>query len=418
MRLDRTQPLPRADQLAHAADRALRLLGDARLGVALLLSTAAANALAAALPDGPRLLASPAYVVLLGVLLLTGLAAFALRAPAAWREWRRPSAVTETASAAIADVALDRPLGASARDDLLQAARRSGFRVATSGSGGRWSLHGVRRGWSRFAALGTHLALVLLFVGAGVGTAFSSETVFSLLPGEQALLDTARPGFTDALRLEALDASFGPDGRPQKLDTDVTFLRNGQAVERRTLQVNAPGEFGGYLVHGWTYGPAARLRATAVDGAVLLDATLPLDQEVDGRPAGSADLPLAGGTLAAVLTDAAANELAITVIGDRGVADLAKLRPGQQRRIGPVEVSLDRFSSYVTFMSRRDPGMGLVFAGGALLSLGLAVAFWLPRRRLTIRQTDAGLRLVIRGERFDDPGAELSALVRRLQEAT
>jgi hypothetical protein len=69
-------------------------------------------------------------------------------------------------------------------------------------------------------------------------------------------------------------------------------------------------------------------------------------------------------------------------------------------------------------MSRRDPGMGLVFAGGALLSLGLAVAFWLPRRRLTIRQTDAGLRLVIRGERFDDPGAELSALVRRLQEAT
>jgi cytochrome c biogenesis protein len=414
MRLDRTRPLPRGDQLARAADGALRLLADARLGVALLLLAALANAIAAALPDGPRLLASPPYVILLGVLLLTGLAAFALRAPSAWREWRRPSVVPETAAALTAEIPFD--LDGAAVERVRGVVRDAGYRVSVAGRNARWSLHAVRRGWSRFAALGTHLAVVLLFVGAGVGTAFSSETVFSLLPGEQALLDSPRAGFTDAVRLESLDATFGADGRPLKLDTDVTFLRNGQEVERRTLQVNAPGEFGGYLVHGWTYGPAARVRAAALDGGVLLDATLPLDQEVGGRPAGSADLPLAGERVAAVLSDAASNELTVSVVGDRGVQDVAKLRPGQQRRIGSVNVSLEGFSSYVTFMSRRDPGMGLVFAGGALLSLALACAFWLPRRRLSVRPTDAGLRLTLRGERFDDPSSELAALAKRLQE--
>ncbi|HET8586717.1 MAG TPA: cytochrome c biogenesis protein ResB, partial [Candidatus Limnocylindria bacterium] len=265
MRLDRSQSLPRGDELARVADRTLRLLADTRLGVALLLLAAAANAAAAALPGAPQLLAGAPYVVLLGVLLLTGVAAFALRAPAAWREWRRPAAVNETASSLSVDVPRERPLDTGGHDRLTAAVRVAGYRVATTGTGGRWALHGVRRGWSRFGALGSHLALVLLFVGAGLGTAFSSETVFSLLPGEQALLDAPRPGFTDALRLEALDASFGADGRPLKLETDVTFLRAGRDVERQTLQVNAPGQFGGYLVHGWTYGPAARLRATSVD---------------------------------------------------------------------------------------------------------------------------------------------------------
>jgi cytochrome c biogenesis protein len=418
MRLDRAQPqpLPVVDRLARGADRALRLLADPRLGVVLLLLLAVSNALAAALPGGPALLAGPPYVALLGVLLLTGLAAVAVRAPAAWREWRRPGAVPEGNVALLEDVGVATALDDPTRAALERALRGAGYRVRAAGSGTRWGLHGVRRGWSRFAALGSHVALVLLFVGAGIGTAFSSETVFSLLPGEQALLDAARPGFTDALRLEALDARFGADGRPLRLDTQVTYLRDGREVERRTLQVNDPGQFGGYLVHGWTYGPAARLRVTALDGSVLSASTVPLDDVRAGRATGSIDLPLTDATLVASLTDAAANRLTLAVADRRGVQDVATLGPGEQRRIGPVVVQLDGLTAWVTFMSRRDPGIALVFGGGALLTLGLALAFWFPRRRLTLRQTDAGLRLVLRGERFDDPSGELRLLTRRLQQ--
>jgi cytochrome c biogenesis protein ResB len=405
----------RGDRLARSADRILRLAADARTGVLLLLAVALANVAATALPGGPALLASPAYLVLLGLLLLSGLAAFGLRAPAAWREWRHPVPIGEGASLSL-DLAVPQ-LDEPARQRLRAALRGAGYRLAELGGGAHWSVAGVRRGWSRFAALASHVALVVLFVGAGLGTAFSSETVFSLLPGEQALLGPPRPGFTDALRLESLDAAFETDGRPSRLDTHVTYLRDGGEVAAATLRVNEPGTFGGFLVHGWTYGPAARLRVTALDGSVLLSAPLPLDDERAGRPAGAVAVPLAGGTLAAVLTDAAANRLAVTIAGGRGVEDVATLQPGEERRIGPVTVGLAGFTSYVTFMSRRDPGMGLVFGGAGLLSLSLAAAFWLPRRRLTLKQTDAGLRLLLRGERFDAPSAELARLAGRLEAA-
>jgi hypothetical protein len=99
------------------------------------------------------------------------------------------------------------------------------------------------------------------------------------------------------------------------------------------------------------------------------------------------------------------------------VIDSVRLRPGDEQRLGSVMVRLIGFDSYLTFLSRRDPGMGLLFGGAALLTATLAVALWLPRRRLTLRPVEGSLRLLLRGERFDRPDGELAALCRRLTHA-
>ncbi len=78
-------------------------------------------------------------------------------------------------------------------------------------------------------------------------------------------------------------------------------------------------------------------------------------------------------------------------------------------------VRLDRFDAWVTFLSRRDPGLGILFGGAALLCASLAVAFWLPRRRLTVRPAGGALQLVVRGERFDRPTDEAARLQRLLE---
>lgn len=84
-------PAPSAgERLARGADGLLRWLGDARVGLGLLLITGMANAAAALLAGGPRLLAGWPCALLLGVLAVSGIAAVAVRAPATWREWRRP----------------------------------------------------------------------------------------------------------------------------------------------------------------------------------------------------------------------------------------------------------------------------------------------------------------------------------------
>ena len=406
-RLEARLAPPLGERLARLAERALRLVADARVGLVLLLVAAAAHAVAAALPGGPDALDGPLYAFLLAAVVLTGLAAFAVRAPATWREWRRPSGVGESSDVLVERVAMPAQDEAVA-DAIAARLRRIGYRIRLERGGGRWALYGVRRGWSRFAAQATHLAMVLLVVGAAAGAAFGRETTFSLLPGDQALLDAPRDGFTDAVRLESFDAEFGPGDRPVRLDTEVSFLRGGEVVERQVLRVNSPGAFGGYAVHPWTYGPAAALRVTSLGGRPLLDAAVPLDRDEGGRPFGVAELPAAGLTLGLALVDADANELGVSVAGESGVIDVARLRPGDEVRIGDVLVTLDAFTAWVTFLSRSDPGTAILLTGAGLLPVCLAVAFWFPRRRLAIRWADGSTRIVLRGERNEHPTAELA----------
>jgi len=94
-----------------------------------------------------------------------------------------------------------------------------------------------------------------------------------------------------------------------------------------------------------------------------------------------------------------------------------RLRPGEELRLGSVQVRLVGFDAYLTFLSRRDPAMGILFVGAGLLVACLAVALWLPRRRVTVRTVAGGLRLLLRGERFDQPDGELSLLRQRLASA-
>ncbi len=401
---------PTGERLSRAAERFLRVAGDGRVGLVLLAATGLANAIAALLPAGPTLLDGVWYALLLGALALSGVAAVAVRAPAAWREWQRPGPVQPGTGALVASLPMAEP------EVLLAALARSGYRARLeSARGGRWAIHGVRRGWSRFAGILSHLALVAIVLGAAIGAAFGTESLFTLLPGGQALLDVPRPGFSAAVRLDAFDAEFGPDDRPRRLDTEVTFLRDGAPVRDQVLRVNEPGDFDGYLVHPWTYGPAASVRVTTLGGSVLLDATLPLEDVRDGLPVGSTELPSVGLVLGLALTDAATNELGVSVLDGSGLVDGARLRPGETARIGDLEVRFDGFEAWVTFLSRSDPGLWILFGGAALLTVTLAVAFWLPRRRVTIRPVPAGgVRLVLRGERFDRPTDELARLAERL----
>lgn len=66
-----TMSRPRAariDRLAGRVERALRVLGDPRLGVVVLALTAIANLVTAAQPEWRRLLDWLPYVALIGVL--------------------------------------------------------------------------------------------------------------------------------------------------------------------------------------------------------------------------------------------------------------------------------------------------------------------------------------------------------------
>lgn len=398
-------------------ERTLRLVGGPRLGALLLVLAALANLAAAVVPSWRGLLDSPAYLLLVGVIVLSGMATVGVRSRAAWREWRSPAPLSggsELVSRVI-------PVPGTARPDselLANVLRSSGYRLRRHGTRERWQLSGVRHGWSRFAGIASHLAMVVLVVGAAIGTAFAEETRFGLFPREQSFLAEPRPGVTAALRFDRLDAAFDDRGRPLRFDTHVTLLDAGTPVGSRILRVNEPADFAGHLVHAWTYGPAAAVKVTDLGGGVLFDGWVALGGEASGSRAPFVELPQLGTTIGFEISDAAANELAAIAADDGGrLLDATNVSPGQRARLADVTVSLERFGSYVTFMSRSDPGVLVLFAGAGLLCASLAAAFYWPRRRIDLTVTAEGLRLRVRGERFDDPQPELERLAERLRGA-
>lgn len=397
------------DRAAAWMERALRRIGDARLAAVLLAAAAVVN-LVAAHPQRSWLLDTPAYLGLLGLVLTSGIAGVAVRLPAAWREWRRPGPLPNgggTQSVLVVLPARPTPTQRSLVGDLL---RGRGYRIADRQQRDGWAIHGVRHGPSRLAGLASHLALVLLVVGAGIGTAFAEETRFGLFPGDQALLAAPRAGVTAAVRLDRLDAAFDPTGAPLRFDTYVTFVRDGQAVRQAVLQVNDPGNFDGFLLHAWTYGPAVELRIEDLGGGAQFDGFVALGGPPTGGRALFVELPALGITLGAVLEDAAANRLRVTAARGPEVLESVVLVPGERQRIGPTWVTVRSYGAYVTFLSRRDPGMAVLFGGGGLLVSSLAVALYLPRRRVSVVVAGDRLRVAVRGERFEDPAAELAQL--------
>ncbi len=405
------------DRLARLADRLLRAIGDARLGVALLVAAGVANLLAAARADWRWLLDSPPYLTVVGAILITGVAAVAVRIPPVVREWLHPVPLANSRDVLATDVPLTTQLTGAERAHMLGALRSAGYRLSENTTPTSWLVAGTRRGWSRFSAIASHLSLVLLVVGGALGTAFAEETRFGLFPGEQSLLAGPRPAATSAVRFDGLDATFDERGRPLRFDTRVTFIHAGDVVRSQVLQVNDPGSFDGYLVHAWTYGPAVELRVEDLGGRTLFDGWVALGGSASSSRAPFVELPSLGATIGVEIANADANLARLIIAGEHGVSDTTVLGPGERRRLGNTLASLRGFATYVTFLSRRDPGMGILFAGGFLLAGSQAIAFYLPRRRLDLRPVTGRLIVRVRGERFDDAQPELQRVARIVERA-
>ena len=216
------RPAPIADRFSRGAERLLRALGDARIRLALLLLTGAVNVAAALLLAGPDLLNGWPYAVLLGALALSAVAAVAavaVRTPAAWREWRRPGPVRAIPGAVVRSVPVRPP------EEVTAVLNAAGYRIRLETGRGRWAVHAVRRGWARFAAQASHLAVVLVVLAAaGLGTLFAgaallctSLAVAFWLPRRRLTVRPAGGALELVLRGERFDRPTDEAARLQRL---------------------------------------------------------------------------------------------------------------------------------------------------------------------------------------------------------
>lgn len=304
--------------------------------------------------------------------------------------------------------------------------RRFAVRVEVGDDGTTW-VYGDRNRWSKLATLISHLGLILFLVAGVVTARFGDEQGLVVADGDT--LSVQPIGTPGLLLVQNLGFSApGIDtGSPSDFTTDLAVYRDGQLLARKTIRVNDPLTVAGYTFHQNGFGPAPDLQVTdSADGSVLWSGPVPLTDSTGGLPSGALPVPGRNVGLQLLLSRDASGigtlvvlPYAVTGTNPDGTPALVEGFPvavtnGQTTAMSGLglTVHLRSFTDYTLLIAKRDPGAPLVWLAFAALITGLAITFYLPRRRVWSRLgRDGRLDLTGHADRQADFDRELSAVV-------
>lgn len=251
-------------------------------------------------------------------------------------------------------------------------------------------LYLVEKGkWSHWGVYGLHSSIIIIFIGALIGSFWGFKGYIELFEGEttnqvinRSTLNEIPLGFD--VRCDKFVVDFYDNGAPKKYVSDLTILENGKEMFHKSIRVNAPLTYKGITFYQASYNsiPEVNLRITSSDGRQGL-LTVPAMEKVvwpEGRLSiGIIQyLPSIHGEPAAQLWVASPN----------GDADTIWLLKGHEKELGiggnVYKITLaDAKNRYMTGLQvKKDPGVWIVWLGCTALILGFVVVFWVAHTRL------------------------------------
>ena len=311
--------------------------------------------------------------------------------------------------------------------DVRAALRGQRFGVREADIEGVRYLYGDRHRWTKLATLFTHLGLILFLVAGVVTWRFGDEQGLVVAEGDSL---TVQPiGTPDLLVVKNYDfeaPGFLETGHATDFTTDLGVFQNGREVARKTVRVNDPLAVAGYTFHQNGFGPAPDLLITDASGKPLWDGPVPLTETAAGHPYGTMTVPGRDVGLELLLEQQANGTGVVLVVpyvstgatadpnGPVEFLDPVAVGAGEAQVPAGLDFSVGvrRFTDYTLIIAKKDPGQGIVWSAFAFLIAGIAISFYLPRRRIWARLSPAGsLAIVARSDRYVDVEREFGRLL-------
>jgi cytochrome c biogenesis protein len=306
--------------------------------------------------------------------------------------------------------------------------RRHRFKVREEATAdGASHLYGDRHQYTKLATLLTHTGLILFIVAAAVTTKFGDEQPLLLVEGGSLTVQPiGSPGVLVVKNL-AFDApGFLETGQARDFTTELAVYRNGQEIAHKTIRVNDPLEVDGYTLHENNFGPAPEIFVGDANGKPLWDGPVAFDGQAGGLPYGSLIVPGRDIVLEFLLRrDADGIATVITqasrITGEEADGELITEpldtlapRAGEAYAVrgSDISVGVRGFADYALLIAKKDPGKPIVWAAFLFLIAGIAISFYLPRRRVWARvDADGRLAIVARSDRYVDVEREFGRLL-------
>ena len=266
-------------------------------------------------------------------------------------------------------------------------------------------LYADRFRFMAFASLAGHVSLILILLGAIVGTTFGFKNQYFAVPEGSTVLTGTEDGL--ALKLLSFTDTYYPsNGQPQDYLSQVVLLKNGQQVAAQTIRVNEPLTYDGATYYQRAFGPAVQLTIKDQHGNTVYNEGMPLDgSSTDGsnRSAGALLIPGTNDTINVFATTGTSDttiqpgqvQIVLYAGGGSTATDSKVVDQGKATAIGNYTMTFDRELKYTVLSISRDPGQILVWLGALLLFVGFTLVFLLPQRRVWARISARGAMSVL-----------------------
>jgi cytochrome c biogenesis protein len=267
-------------------------------------------------------------------------------------------------------------------------------------------LYADRFRFMAFSSLIGHVSLVLILLGAIVGTSFGYRNPEFVIAEGTTLPTGTEPGLSMKL-IDFTDTWYTSTANlPQDYASKVELYKDGTLVAAQTIRVNEPLSYDGATYYQKAYGQAAVMTVKDASGNVVYSEGLPLDATAaDGsdRAAGILDLPGSSdeiyvfGTTGTSDTTVQPGQVRAVLFStaNGSTVDDKVLDQGKAQSLGGYTVTFNRESKYTLLSINRDPGQLLIWLGALLLFAGFTLVFLLPQRRVWARISTRGAMSVL-----------------------
>lgn len=279
---------------------------------------------------------------------------------------------------------------------------------------GEVHLYAQKNPWCRLGVYVVHLSIIIIFIGAIVGSLFGYKAWVQITEGaseSKVLGKNNKPielGF--AVRLEKFSVAFYETGAPKEFKSILTVLENGQPVAgyaNLPIVVNDPLTYKGITFYQSSYGPAT-------EGGTFF---FTVKERKGGQPVKIAarqgeSVQLPGGATMHV-TESTQDVRQFIPQMSGAAARIEVHPPGKQpenfivfrnfpnldeERGGDLIFSFDGSDEkfYTGLQVAKDPGVNVVWTGCTLMVVGIIMAFFMSHKRIWVRIGSNG-RVVVAG---------------------
>lgn len=451
------------------------ILGGAKFAVGLLLVWALLSSIGTFLPQGrepaeyQKMLGSfwssvalglgldhmyytPWFLALLGLFCLNLLVSSLNRIARLQREDR--AIKVECPSTGLAKIATRVPLAqemSSAATTVEKALRAVGLSYRKAEADGEIYYYAERGRWRRWGSTWAHIGLLIVFVGALAGRwpGVGYNGYVNILEGSSQSVTKGDGGAPSgmSLKVHRFEVVGDQTGRPRDYACDIELFDGDRSIERKTIRVNTPLEYGDVTFYQAGYGMAGfGIVRTDDQGKRVLHRIMTgpqgeLDPEssvlwaengsayfvrqffphaevhphgdsgqVDAHPI--SNLPVNPAAEVFENPNPEKNPMDFRPVGWLAPGQKLKASDGSTLELGPLAL-------FTGIQYRKDPGYSVVALGFVISTLGLLMSFYIGHRRVRVVLTPGPAGTLcyvagIPGAAGSDPGNLPERLVERL----